>query len=48
MICPPETADTVHRALPNSKLIIVKNAGHAMSEPGITEELIYATNEMKI
>ena len=48
MICPPETADTVHRALPNSKLVIVKNAGHAMSEPGITEELIYATNEMKI
>ena len=47
MICPPETAETVHRALSNSKLIIVKNAGHAMSEPGISAELIYATNEIK-
>ena len=47
MICPPETAEAVHRALPNSKLVIVKNAGHAMSEPGISEELVRATNEIK-
>jgi proline iminopeptidase len=48
MVCPPETAETVHRALSNSKLTIVKDAGHAMSEPGISAELICATNEMKI
>ena len=46
MICPPNTAAKVHRALHNSKLVIVQNAGHAMSEPGITEELIRATNEI--
>ena len=46
MICPPETAEAVHRALPNSKLVIVKNAGHAMSELGISAELICATNEI--
>ena len=47
MICPPETADKVHRSLPNSKLILVKDAGHAMSEPNISKELIKATNEFK-
>ena len=47
MICPPETAEKVHRSLPNSKLIIVPDAGHAMSEPGISSELVKATNEFK-
>ena len=47
MICPPETADKVHRILNNSKLIMVKDAGHAMSEPGISTELINATNELR-
>lgn len=44
MICPPVTADLVHRSLPLSKLIIIKDAGHAMSELGISEALINATN----
>ena len=47
MICPPKTAETVHRALTNSKLIIVKDAGHAMSEPEISSQLINASNEFK-
>ena len=47
MICPPETAERVHRLLPNSKLVIVKDAGHAMSEPNISFELINATNEFR-
>ena len=47
MICPPETAAKVHKFLPNSKLTIVKEAGHAMSELGISSELIKATNEFK-
>ena len=46
MICPPETAEKVQLALHNSKLVIVKNAGHAMSEFGISAELICATNEI--
>ena len=44
MICPPVTADLVHRSLPLSKLIIIKDAGHAMSELGISEALINSTN----
>ena len=46
MICPPETAEAVHRALSNSKLVIVKKAGHSMSEPGISAELVRATNDI--
>ena len=48
MICPPETAEKVHRSLTNSKLIIVKDAGHAMSETGISSELVNATNDFKV
>ena len=48
MICPPATAEKVYRSLPNSKLVIVKNAGHAMSEPSISSELIKSTNDFKI
>ncbi|MDG2474607.1 MAG: prolyl aminopeptidase [Paracoccaceae bacterium] len=47
MICPPETAEKVHSSLSNSKLIIVHDAGHAMSEPGISSELINATKTFK-
>lgn len=47
MICPPDTAENIHRLLPNSKLIMVHEAGHSMSEPGISYELINATNKFK-
>ncbi len=47
MICPPKIAEKVYRSLPNSKLTIVADAGHAMSEPGISIELINATNMFK-
>ncbi len=40
MICPPHTAEAVHRAWPGSKLRMIPNAGHALSEPGITSELV--------
>jgi proline iminopeptidase len=40
MICPPHTAHAVHRAWPESRLRMVTQAGHALSEPGITAELI--------
>ena len=47
MICPPYTAEKVHKNLPNSTLKVVKNAGHAMSEPGISSELLIATTKFK-
>lgn len=40
MICPPRTAVAVHEAWPGSKLKMISNAGHALSEPGITAELV--------
>ena len=47
MICPPNIAENIHRLWPNSKLVMVSKAGHAMSEPGITEALINATEVFK-
>ncbi len=46
MICPPVSAHKLHQAWPGSRLRMVTPAGHAMSEPGITRELVRATNEV--
>lgn len=46
MICPLSNAFQIHKALPNSRLEIVRNAGHMSSEPGIVNALIKATNEI--
>ena len=40
MVCPPATSHRVHAAWPLSELSIIPDAGHALSEPGITEELV--------
>ncbi|MFN4101566.1 MAG: alpha/beta fold hydrolase, partial [Pararhodobacter sp.] len=40
MICPPVTAWSLHRAWAGSTLRMVPMAGHALSEPGITAELV--------
>ncbi|MCB1410508.1 MAG: prolyl aminopeptidase, partial [Rhodobacteraceae bacterium] len=40
MICPPVTAWRLHRHWPGSTLRMVPMAGHALSEPGITAELV--------
>ena len=40
MICPPESAYALSRAWPNSDLKLIRNAGHALSEPGISAELV--------
>jgi proline iminopeptidase len=40
MICPPHTAHALHEAWPGSTLRMVSAAGHALSEPGITGELV--------
>ncbi|WP_201833060.1 prolyl aminopeptidase [Microvirga zambiensis] len=41
---PPKTAWELHRAWPEAKFIMVPDAGHAVSEPGITHQLIEATD----
>ena len=40
MICPPHTAYALHRAWPGSTLRMIQTAGHALSEPGISSELV--------
>ncbi|MBV9244517.1 MAG: prolyl aminopeptidase [Methylobacteriaceae bacterium] len=43
MACPPETAYQVHKAW-GAPLIMVEDAGHAYTEPGILHQLILATD----
>lgn len=40
MICPPESAWKLARAWPAAELKFVRQAGHALSEPGISAELV--------
>lgn len=43
MICPPVSAHRLAAAWPSSELIMIRDAGHAMSEPGIQSALLQAT-----
>lgn len=40
MICPPHSAYALAKKWPNARLRMIQNAGHALSEPGITAELV--------
>ena len=42
MICPPTSAYKLSRLWPNARLVMVGRAGHALSEPGISAELVRA------
>ncbi|RJQ79240.1 prolyl aminopeptidase [Pseudonocardiaceae bacterium YIM PH 21723] len=44
VICPPRMALRLHRALPESTLVIVPDAGHAFDEPGTLDALLEATD----
>tara|TARA_Y100000589_G_scaffold332293_1_gene391261 strand:- start:529 stop:1470 length:942 start_codon:yes stop_codon:yes gene_type:complete len=46
MVCPMRSAWDLHQKHKNSKLIVVPDAGHSMSEEGITLELLNATNKI--
>jgi proline iminopeptidase len=43
VVCPATSAWELHRVWPKSKLIIVPDAGHSMSEPGIRSALVEQT-----
>lgn len=47
IICPFETAWRLHKAWPEAKLEIIKDAGHAAGEVGITDALIRATDQLR-
>lgn len=40
MICPPKSAHMLAAGWPSGKLQMIKAAGHALSEPGISHELV--------
>lgn len=47
MVCPIRSADELARAWPEAKYVIVPDAGHSAMEPGIREQLVLATEQMK-
>lgn len=46
MICPPYSAWNLAEAWPGCDLRMIRNAGHALSEPGITAELVRIMNQI--
>ena len=46
MVCPTKSAWELHKALQNSNLVIVPDAGHSMGEISIARELVKATDEI--
>ena len=47
LICPVRNAFELHERLPHAELRIVPDAGHASLEPGISRELVQATQDFK-
>lgn len=47
MVCPIRSAWDLRRKLPTIDLRIVQDAGHSAMEPGITRELVQATEDFK-
>ena len=45
VVCPPSTAWELHKAWPEAEFIVVPDAGHSMTEPGIRSALIDATDK---
>ncbi|MBD2208695.1 prolyl aminopeptidase [Nostoc linckia FACHB-104] len=48
VVCPMISAWELHQAWPEAEFIVVPDAGHSMSEPGIRSALIAATNKFAI
>jgi proline iminopeptidase len=47
IVCPVASAVDLHELWPESSLVIVPDAGHSSHEPGITKELVAATNRIR-
>jgi proline iminopeptidase len=45
IICPMESAWELHKAWPEAQFEVIKDAGHAASEPGIMDALVRATDD---
>jgi proline iminopeptidase len=47
VVCPAMSAWELHKAWPEADLVIVPDAGHAVSEPGIVAALVEATDRFR-
>ncbi len=47
VVCPPRTAWHLHKALPDSKLFMIADAGHSATEPGTQRKLIEVCDEYR-
>jgi proline iminopeptidase len=47
MVCPPQTAWLLSRAMPHAEFSIVQDAGHSAMEPGVISALVAATKKFK-
>jgi proline iminopeptidase len=45
VVCPAASAWALHKRWPQSKLVIVPDAGHSIKEPGILSALVQATDD---
>ena len=48
VVCPMASAWALHKALPQSNLVIVPDAGHSLMEAGITQALVAASDTIGI
>lgn len=46
-VCPITSAWALHRAWPEAELVVVGDAGHSVTEPGITSALVDATDRFR-
>jgi proline iminopeptidase len=44
VVCPARSAFELHRRWPKSRLVMIGDAGHSISEPGIVDALVEATD----
>ena len=47
VVTPMETAWALHRAWPEAEFLIVPDAGHTATEPGITDAIVRATDQFR-
>ena len=47
VVCPITSAWELHRAFPEAEFVVVPDAGHSVSEPGITSALVEAMESFK-
>lgn len=47
LVCPYKTAYELHLALPEAEFVVVPDAGHGVSEPGIQTALLNATDKLR-